>query len=131
MATAQVALPNGTVYPYSVSGPGAIGVDVVREFVDACDTAGLGHGLYAVVSNTMPLQLFGSRQYGSFMGWLLVPQNITNASAPLVIASLMSHFPPGVALAVAGVGACCGFLAVSLLVRHCRASEAERATPTG
>jgi MFS family permease len=81
---------------------------------------GTGHGLYAVASNTMPLTLFGSREYGSYMGLLLVPQNIVNAAAPILFAVVIGRVSPTAALWVTAIGAVTGFFAVMLLARYCR-----------
>jgi hypothetical protein len=39
-------MPDGSVYPYSVGAPGAIGVDVLALFAESCTKAGLAHGFY-------------------------------------------------------------------------------------
>lgn len=42
----KTLMPDGSVYPYSVGAPGAIGVDVLAMFAQSCAKAGLGHGFY-------------------------------------------------------------------------------------
>lgn len=81
---------------------------------------GTGHGLYAVASNTMPLTLFGAREFGSYMGLLLVPQNIINALAPILFAVVIGRISPGAALWVTGAGAVAGLISVFLLMRFCK-----------
>jgi len=83
---------------------------------------GLGHGFYAIARNTLPLMLFGAREYGTYMGRLMLPQNIVNAAAPVVFAVAIAHFAPATALWLAGGAAFAGFLAVMLLVRTCQRS---------
>jgi hypothetical protein len=83
---------------------------------------GLGHGFYAIARNTLPLMLFGAREYGTYMGRLMLPQNIVNAAAPVLFAVAIAHFAPSTALWLAGGAAFAGFLAVVLLVRTCQRS---------
>lgn len=97
------------------------GVSVFSAMI-FCAFMGVGHGLFAVARNTLPLTLFGSREYGSWMGLLMAPQNVANAAAPLLFAVVISHWNPIVALWVAGIGAALGFVSVLTLVRFCRAS---------
>ena len=85
-----------------------------------CVLMGVGHGLFAVARNTLPLTLFGAREYGSWMGLLMAPQSIANAAAPLVFAGVISHWSPAAAFWVAGVGAGLGFVSVVTLVRFCK-----------
>ena len=83
---------------------------------------GLGHGFFAIARNTLPLMLFGAREYGTYMGRLMLPQNIANAAAPVVFAIAIAHFDPSTALWLAGGAALAGFVAVVLLVRTCQRS---------
>ena len=87
-----------------------------------CVLMGVGHGLFAVARNTLPLTLFGAREYGSWMGLLMAPQSIANAAAPLVFAAVISHWSPAAAFWVAGVGAALGLVSVVTLVRFCKPS---------
>lgn len=91
-----------------------------------CILMGFGHGLFAVARNTLPLQLFGSREYGAFMGLLMLPQNVANAAGPLLFAYLISDWSPAAALSLAGIGAAGGFVSVVTLVRFCKASMARK-----
>ena len=93
-----------------------------------CILMGLGHGLFAVARNTLPLALFGAREYGTYMGLLTVPQNIVNAIAPVLFALIITRLSPPAALWVAGLAACLGCFAVLSLVRYCKQSmEPEQA----
>jgi predicted MFS family arabinose efflux permease len=83
---------------------------------------GLGHGFFAIARNTLPLMLFGAREYGTYMGRLMLPQNIANAAAPIIFAVAISRFDPSSALWLAGGAALAGFVAVVLLVRTCQRS---------
>ena len=85
-----------------------------------CLLMGLGHGLFVIARNTLPLMLFGTREFGSWMGRLQVPQNIANAAAPLVFAAVIAHWSPQAAFWIAGAGAALGFAAVVMLIRFCR-----------
>ena len=90
-----------------------------------CLLMGLGHGLFAVARNMLPLTLFGAQEFGSYMGRLMVPQNIVNALAPILFAFILARLSPVVALWVAALSACLGCFAVLALVRFCRASMPE------
>ena len=81
---------------------------------------GLGHGFYAIARNTLPLTLFGVREYGTYLGRMMLPQNIVNAIAPIVFATIISRFDPTGALWLAGAAALAGFVAVLFLMRICR-----------
>ncbi len=85
-----------------------------------CICLGVGHGLFAVARNTLPLILFGAKEYGAYMGLLMVPQNIVNAASPIIVAAAISRIHPVSALWIAGVGAVTGLGAVLALVRICR-----------
>jgi hypothetical protein len=83
---------------------------------------GLGHGFFAIARNTLPLMLFGAREYGTYMGRLMLPQNIANAAAPIVFAVAIARFDSSTALWLAGAAAFSGLVAVVLLVRTCQRS---------
>jgi predicted MFS family arabinose efflux permease len=85
-----------------------------------CLLLGTGHGLFAVASNTLPLHLFGAREYGAYIGLLTVPQNIVNAASPVIFAAAISRIHPAGALWLAGAGAAIGLFAVLALARTCR-----------
>jgi len=81
---------------------------------------GLGHGFYAIARNTLPLTLFGVREYGTYLGRMMLPQSIVNAIAPIVFATMIARFDPTSALWLAGAAALAGFASVVMLVRTCR-----------
>lgn len=87
-----------------------------------CVCFGIAHGFYAIARNTLPLMLFGQREYALYMGRLSVPQNIANAVAPVLFASILFRVGPEMAVWLAALSAMAGFVAVFVLVRHCRAS---------
>lgn len=89
-----------------------------------CLCFGIAHGFYAIARNTLPLMLFGQREYAIYMSRLSVPQNIVNAVAPVLFAAVLSYVGPQMAVWLAAVSATAGFIAVAILVRHCRASGA-------
>lgn len=90
-----------------------------------CILFGIAHGFFAIARNTLPLMLFGQREYALYMSRLSVPQNIANAVSPILFAAILSHVGPMAAVWLATVAATAGFAAVFLLVRHCRAAGAE------
>ncbi len=81
---------------------------------------GLGHGFYAIARNTLPLTLFGVREYGTYLGRMMLPQSIINAISPIVFAAMIARFDPTSALWLAGGAALAGFASVIMLVRTCR-----------
>ncbi len=85
-----------------------------------CITMGLGHGLFAIARNTLPLTLFGAREFGRYMGLLTVPQNIVNAAAPVVFAAIISRVNATGAIWVAACAAWLGLISVFFLVSYCR-----------
>ena len=89
-----------------------------------CVCFGIAHGFYAIARNTLPLMLFGQREYAMYLGRLSVPQNIVNAIAPVLFAAILSRVGPQTAVWLAALSATLGFVAVAVLVRHCRASGA-------
>ncbi len=91
-----------------------------------CVCFGIAHGFYAIARNTLPLMLFGQREYALYLGRLSVPQNIANAVAPVLFASILLRVGPEMAVWLAALSATAGFLAVFVLVKHCRASGVGR-----
>ncbi|MFM9942661.1 MAG: MFS transporter [Hyphomicrobiaceae bacterium] len=85
-----------------------------------CLAMGLGHGLFAVARNTLPLMLFGPREYGQYMGLLMVPQNIVNAAAPIVMAAIITYWSPTGALWMSALAAGLGCISVYMLASYCR-----------
>ncbi len=81
---------------------------------------GVGHGLFAVARNTLPLTLFGAKEFGSYMGQLMVPQNIVNAIAPILFAAIISRMSPVAALWLSGAAALLGLICVIAVVRYCQ-----------
>jgi len=54
---------------------------------------GAGNGLFTIVRGTLPLVLFGSRNYGRRLGTLSVPSRLIGAAAPLIFALGMERSP--------------------------------------
>ncbi|CAN5910096.1 MFS transporter [soil metagenome] len=53
---------------------------------------GFANGLKAVQRATLPLALFGRAQFGAYMGRLSLPQGIISASAPPILAAVLSNY---------------------------------------
>jgi predicted MFS family arabinose efflux permease len=87
---------------------------------------GLGHGLFAIARNMLPLTLFGVREYGAYMGRLTLPQNIVNAAAPVLSAAVLSRAGPMAVLWMTLLTTSISFLAVLVLVRFCREAAGDR-----
>ncbi|MFV0298417.1 MAG: hypothetical protein ACK5JT_20135, partial [Hyphomicrobiaceae bacterium] len=103
--------------PFGISVPTAIAF---------CIALGIGHGLFAIARNTLPLALFGATQYGTWVGLLAVPQNIVNALAPVVFAAMVARLGAQWALSMGAAAAWIGLVSVYFLVRYCRAAMRER-----
>ena len=116
-AACGVSLSFVALLPLGVSVPTAIGF---------CICIGLGHGLFAIARNTLPLALFGSREFGTYIGLLTVPQNICNAVAPVLFAAVLSRFSASGTIWISAVAAWTGLISVVFLVRFCRATMRER-----
>ena len=43
---------------------------------------GAGNGILTIAKGTLPLVLFGARDYGARQGWLMMPARVAQASAP-------------------------------------------------
>ncbi len=98
----------------------------VTTAVCFCIAMGIGHGLYAIARNTLPLALFGAKEYATWVGLLTVPQNIVNALAPVVFAAAISRASPSSALWIGAFAAWTGLVSVYFLVTYCRAAMRER-----
>ena len=116
-AAVGVSLSFAVMLPLGISLPTAIAF---------CICIGVGHGLFAIARNTLPLALFGAKEYGTYIGLLTVPQNIVNAVAPVVFAAVLSRVSASGTLWIAGMSAWIGLIAVIQLVTFCRASMKER-----
>lgn len=80
---------------------------------------GAGNGLFTIVRGTLPLALFGARNYGGRLGALNVPSRLVSAAAPLLFALAMAQSTE-MALGVL-IAACLGALACLLALRKAAA----------
>jgi predicted MFS family arabinose efflux permease len=98
-----LAIVAGGLLPlaFVVLAPGVTSVTVFAFAV----VYGVSHGAYAIARATIPLVLFGQRGYGALMGRLALPQNLVNAAAPIVFASVYTNFGSGAALLLGAVAA--------------------------
>ena len=85
---------------------------------------GFGHGLFVIARSTLPLMLFGHRELATYMGRLLLPQNLANAASPVVFAFVMTQFGGRAVLVISAVLAAISLVAILLLARHCRDASA-------
>jgi MFS family permease len=76
---------------------------------------GLGHGLFVVARNVLPLRLFGLRTLGETMGRMSRPQSIVNAFAPIVFAAILARYGAYPALLFTAFCGVASFVAVVLL----------------
>ena len=86
---------------------------------------GVSNGLMTLARATMPLALFGRRDYGAWTGKLTTPQNIMFAASPIVFAAVLSREGP-VATLWLGLAVSLGaVLAVVALGSHARKSRGD------
>jgi hypothetical protein len=91
---------------------------------------GVGHGLFAIARNILPLRLFGMQTYGATMGRLSMPQNIANGLAPILFAALLARMGSEAALLFAAACALVSLVCVALLARTVAEGERDpRVTP--
>jgi predicted MFS family arabinose efflux permease len=81
---------------------------------------GIANGLKAVQRATLPLALFGRSQFGAYMGRLALPQGIVSASAPPVIAAVLSGWGASGALWLIFAAAILSLVTMVLLARLAR-----------
>lgn len=78
-------------------------------------------GVIAVARATLPLALFGRRGFGSMLGRLAVPQNLTFAAAPVLFALMIERIGPSGTLYISAVIQFAALLTMFALVRRLRA----------
>jgi hypothetical protein len=81
---------------------------------------GIANGLKAVQRATLPLALFGRGQFGAYMGRLALPQGIVSASAPPVMAAVLSTYGTTGALWLIFAAALLSLVSMILLARLAR-----------
>lgn len=83
-------------------------------------TYGIAHGLFALARNMLPLLLFGQKEYGTYMGRLMLPQNLANAASPIVFAAIITRSGADAALMAGLVLTLTGLAGVLILIRVCQ-----------
>jgi MFS family permease len=78
------------------------------------------NGLKAVQRATLPLALFGRGQFGAYMGRLALPQGIVSATAPPVLAAVLSNYGTTGALSLTFAVAMLSLIAMIPLARLAR-----------
>lgn len=76
---------------------------------------GLGHGLFVIARNVLPLRLFGLRTLGETMGRMSLPQSIVNAFAPIAFAAILARYGAHSALLFTTICAAGSLISVALL----------------
>jgi len=71
---------------------------------------GMGDGIKTIASGTLPLALFGSKDYGARLGWIAFIQLGINASAPFVFAWITQSFGGWWSFLVMAICLCCAIL---------------------
>ncbi|MEO0991129.1 MAG: MFS transporter, partial [Pseudomonadota bacterium] len=78
---------------------------------------GMGDGLRAIIRGTLPLALFGSKNYGARLGWVSFIRMGVNASAPFAFAALIEGYGPWVSFAVMAGCVGTGLAALAMIPR--------------
>jgi predicted MFS family arabinose efflux permease len=84
---------------------------------------GFATGLMSLARLTLPLELFGARGYGAFLGKLNVPQNLAFAASPIVYAATLQRIGPHAALLLSVAVGIIAVVAILMLERLCRLHE--------
>lgn len=88
---------------------------------------GLGHGLFVIARNMLPLRLFGLKEFGLVMGRLGLPQNLANGVAPLLFAAVLTHSGADGAVWIAFI---CSILSLGATLLLARELATSRSTPS-
>lgn len=86
---------------------------------------GAGNGVLTIAKGTLPLVLFGARDYGARQGLLMVPARFAQASAPWLFGLALDHFG-GAALWFSAALGLVGLTALMLLRDTQAASDSAR-----
>lgn len=85
-------------------------------------------GILSVMRATLPLAVFGAAEYGVLMGRMSLPQNLSFAAAPAIFAVVIDHFGADGAFALAVAASLVSHVAVVVLTRTVRGSQAAMAS---
>lgn len=88
------------------------------------------NGILAVLRMTLPLSLFGPAAYGTLMGRMSLPQNLSFAAAPSVLALVLAHRGSHAVLGVGIAMSVVALFAALVLVRVVRAARPAAPPPT-
>lgn len=83
---------------------------------------GAGNGVLTIAKGTLPLVLFGTHNYGTRQGLLMVPARFAQASAPYLFGVAIDRFGAGALWFSAALGML-GFAALMLLRTSARAKH--------
>jgi MFS family permease len=81
---------------------------------------GLGSGLMSIVGGTLPLEVFGRRAYGQYVGWMSAARQFTSSFAPFVFALMMAGLTVNGALLVLAAMATIGIVVFGGLMMAAR-----------
>lgn len=84
---------------------------------------GLGHGLFAIARNMLPLRLFGLKDFNIVLGRLGLPQNLANGMAPVIFAAVLTRYGADGAVWIAMVCAVLSLGSTLLLARELSAAQ--------
>ncbi|MFJ1312053.1 arsenite efflux MFS transporter ArsK [Agrobacterium sp. P15N1-A] len=81
---------------------------------------GLGSGLASIVGGTLPLELFGRKEYGARLGWVTAARQFSSALAPFAFAVLLYSWgaKPSLTLSIGGSVLAVIFFGCIAISRH-------------
>jgi MFS family permease len=118
---ACVTHPIGAAIMALVGGPAAIVFAVFH---------GTGNGILTIARGTLPLAIFGPRDYGYRLGILGAPARIAQAAAPLAFSVLIDHLGGRVLIVSSGLSIL-ALVALSLVHRKSPEAAESAATSSG
>jgi MFS family permease len=119
----KVAMSGAAVAPLGILAVLTGGATIVTAGLLAI-TYGIAHGLFALARNMLPLLLFGQKEYGTYMGRLMLPQNLANAASPIVFAAIITRSGADAALWAGLAMTLTGLAGVLILIRVCQDAAA-------
>ena len=88
------------------------------------------NGILGVLRVTLPLYLFGAHTYGTLMGRMSLPQNLSFAAAPAVFAMVIEASGPQAALSMAILASLTALVAAIVLARIAQPPKGPALPPT-
>jgi MFS family permease len=112
---AAVSVLASAAHPTGVAALFALGAAAAPLFTIV---HGAGNGLFTIARGTLPLALFGPRDYGLRLNLLMVPGRITQAASPFLFGLAVDHLSSRALLVTALLGLAATFITAHLCRGH-------------